>query len=131
MLADEAAVFQELVVPIPDHTALLLLPGGNENILDLPTTSLYITVLNDSNSTKCPRKAAVGRTIPTTLKAHPDNWAKLLKEAQLCGRKGNTNLRSVGHVANTTANWYTSYYLLYATLGAQQKQMTNSANLAR
>ena len=46
MPADEAREFQELVVPTPDHTVLILLPDGNENILDLPAIALYITVLN-------------------------------------------------------------------------------------
>ena len=35
MLAEEAAEFLELALPIPDHTALLLFPDGNKNILDL------------------------------------------------------------------------------------------------
>ena len=39
MLADEAREFQELAVPTQDHPVVILLPDGNANIFDLPTTA--------------------------------------------------------------------------------------------
>ena len=118
MLADEAREFQELAVPTPDHAVLILHPDGNANILDLPKTAFYITVMDGNNSIRCSRQATVGRIVPTTLKAHPDNWPKLLNEVQIWGRRGNINLRSVGRVKTNTVNRYSSY-LLVCNLGRQ------------
>ena len=114
MLADEAREFQELAVPTQDHPVVLLLPDGNANIFDLPTTAFYITMLDESNSIKCSRNATVGRIVPTTLQARLGNWPKLLGELKLCGRRGNINLRSGGSVTNSTRGHSVKRYASYS-----------------
>ena len=130
MLADEAREFQELAVPTQDHPVVLLLPDGNANIFDLPTTAFYITVLDESNSFKCSRKATVGRIVPTTLQAHPGNWPKLLGELQLCGRRGNINLRSGGGASNYTSGHRVKRYASY-TLACNLGRQTTTKDKRR
>ena len=117
---DELSSMQELAVPTFDHPVDIVLPNGQGNLLDLPTTPFYITQVMEGNTTRNSRQATSGRIVPTAIPARPENWKLVLKEIQTWGFMGNILLVDEGHKVHPKYKRY-CYHVLACNLGRHSR----------